>query len=218
MDFPSPELMDEEACYERLVEILHPEGRACPRCQSRQGFRVHRRTRAPVLDYHCSCGRVCNAFPQTVFRKTHRRPSEILLILRGIAPGTTRARLAHALNRHRQHLLHLRHPLQDPARQAADPLPLDDPVVEADERFQNAGEKRPPAHRPRRSAAATGQPATGPRQQGPRSAAGRRGGRTRFRGTPTSGRGALGPGHAPGVRATDDLAAGDGLQRRGGRL
>src|SRR5512135_781809 len=156
MDFPSPELMDEEACYERLVEILHPEGRACPRCQSREGFRVHRRTRAPVLDYHCSCGRVCNAFPQTVFRKTHRRPSEILLILRGIAPGTTTARLAHALNRHRQHLLHLRHPLQDPARQAADPLPLDDPVVEADERFQNAGEKGPPAHRPRRSAAATG--------------------------------------------------------------
>src|SRR5512142_1035176 len=90
------------------------------------------------------------AFPQTVFPKTHRRPSEILLILRGIAPGTTTARLAHALNRHRQHLLHLRHPLQDPARQAADPLPLDDPVVEADERFQNAGEKRPPAHRPRR--------------------------------------------------------------------
>ncbi len=112
MDCPITELRDEEACYERLVEILHPEGLAGPRCQSREGFRIHRRPRAPVLDYHCSCGRVFNTFTETVFCKTHRRPAEILPILRGIAQGTTTARLARELNRHRQHLLHLRHQLQ----------------------------------------------------------------------------------------------------------
>lgn len=158
MDFPIAEFMDEDACYQKIVAVLHPDGLACPRCRSRDGFRVHRRTRDPVLDYRCSCGRVFNAFTETVFHKTHRRPSEILLILRGIAQGTTTARLARELNRHRQHLLRLRHRLQEQALKAADPLPLDDTEVEADEMYQNAGEKRHPAHRPRRPAASPGQP------------------------------------------------------------
>ena len=163
MDFPIAEFMDEDACYQKIVVILHPDGLACPRCRSRDGFRVHRRTRDPVLDYRCSCGRVFNAFTETVLHKTHRRPSEILLILRGIAQGTTTARLARELNRHRQHLLRLRHRLQEQAMKAADPLPLDDTEVEADEMYQNAGEKRHPAHRPRRPAAAPGQPTAGAR-------------------------------------------------------
>jgi transposase-like protein len=145
MDFPITDLMDEDACYARLVTLLHPEGLACPRCQARDGLQVHRRTRAPVLDYQCrACGRVFNAFTGTLFHKTHRRPSEIVLILRGIAQGVTTARLARELGRHRQHLLRLRHRLQEQARRAADPLPLDDPVVEADELYQNAGEKGVP--------------------------------------------------------------------------
>ena len=150
--------MDEDACYQKIVAILHPDGSACPRCRSRDGFRVHRRTRDPVLDYRCACGRASNAFTQAVFHETHRRPSEILLILRGIAQGTTTARLARELKRHRQHLLRLRHRLRDAALEAADPLPLDDSEVEADEMYQNAGEKRHPAHRPRRPAASPGQP------------------------------------------------------------
>jgi transposase-like protein len=150
--------------YQKIVAILHPDGLACPRCQSRDGFRVHRRTRDPVLDYRCSCGRVFNAFTETVFHKTHRRPSEILLILRGIAQGTTTARLARELNRHRQHLQHLRHRLQEQALRAADPLPLEDAAVEADEMDQNAGEKRPPAPRSRRPAASSWQPTARARQ------------------------------------------------------
>ena len=166
MDFPIAEFMDEDACYRKIIEILHPDGLACPRCQSRDGFRVHRRTRDPVLDYRCSCGRVFNAFTGTAFHKTHRRPTEILLILRGIAQGTTTARLARELNRHRQHLLQLRHQLQEQAFRAADPLPLDDPAVEADEMYQNAGEKRRPAPRPPGPAAAPGQQEAGARQMG----------------------------------------------------
>ncbi len=112
MDFPIADYMDEDACYEKLVDVLHPDGLACPRCGGRDGPKVHRRHRAPVLDYRCSdCGRVFNAFTGTAFHKTHRRPSEILLILRGIAQGETTARLARELRRHRQHLLKLRHRL-----------------------------------------------------------------------------------------------------------
>jgi transposase-like protein len=176
MDFPIAEFMDEDACYEKLVDLLHPDGLACPRCHARDGLRVHRRHRAPVLDYRCDgCGRVFNAFTDTAFHKTHRRPSEILLILRGISQGETTARLARELKRHRQHLLKLRHRLQESAFKAADPVPLDDAAVEADEMYQNAGEKRHPAHRPRGPAPAPRQQAAGARHHGRRPAPGRRG-------------------------------------------
>jgi transposase-like protein len=110
---PLADVTDESACYEALVALLHREGLACPRCRARDGLKVHRRHRAPVLDYRCAgCGRVFNAFTGTAFHKTHRRPSEILQILRGIARGEPTARLARALNRHRPHLLRLRHRLE----------------------------------------------------------------------------------------------------------
>lgn len=32
MDLPITDLMDEQACYERLVTWLHPEGWVCPAC------------------------------------------------------------------------------------------------------------------------------------------------------------------------------------------
>jgi transposase-like protein len=180
MDFPIAEFMDEDACYEELVDILYPDGLACPRCGGRDGLKVHKRHRAPVLDYRCDgCGRVFNAFTDTAFHKTHRRPSEILLILRGISQGETTARLARELKRHRQHLLKLRHRLQDRALKAADPVPLDDQAVEADEMYQNAGEKRHPAHRPRGPSAAPREQASGARHHGQRPAPGRRGGRPR---------------------------------------
>jgi transposase-like protein len=143
MDFPIAEYMDQDACYAKLVAVLHPDGLACPRCRSGDQLKVHRRYRAPVVDYRCeACGRVFNAFTGTEFHKTHRRPSEILLILRGIAQGTSTARLARELKRHRPHLLRLRHRLQALAMRAADSSPLaGDAAVEADEMYQNAGEK-----------------------------------------------------------------------------
>lgn len=219
MDFPIVDLMDEDACYARLLDLLHPDGLACPRCGGRDGLKVHRRHRAPVLDYRCTaCGRVFNAFTGTAFHKTHRRPSEIMLILRGIAQGETTARLARELRRHRQHLLKLRHRLQDLALKAADPLPLDDEAVEADEMYQNAGEKRCAAHRPGRPAATPGQQAAGSRQHGQRPAPGRRGGRPGVGPAPIAGRRPVRSVDVAGVRAADDLADGAGLHRRVGRL
>src|SRR5262249_41613186 len=66
MDFPITELMDEQACYERLVGWLHPDGMTCPRCHQPDRMVVHRRGRDPVLDFRCGhCHRVFNAFTGT---------------------------------------------------------------------------------------------------------------------------------------------------------
>ncbi len=37
MDFPIADLMDEDACYAKLLAWLHPDGLACPRCGSPRG-------------------------------------------------------------------------------------------------------------------------------------------------------------------------------------
>ena len=73
MDFPIAELMDEDACYAKLLHWLHPDGLACPRCGARDGLGVHRRHRAPILDYRCkACRRVFNAFTGTALQGTQR--------------------------------------------------------------------------------------------------------------------------------------------------
>lgn len=157
MDFPLDGLMDEQACYDFLVDALHPDGLACPRCGDREHAAVHRRNRDPVLDYQCGvCGRVYNAWTGTELQKTSLRPSQAVLFLRGVCYGTSTAQLARELGRHRQNLLRLRHRVQARAQCLRMPEPMPDDIVEADEAYQNAGEKRDPARRPGRSAATPG--------------------------------------------------------------
>jgi len=181
MDFPLDDLMDERACYERLVALLHPGGLACPRCGAADGLGIHRRHRAPVIDYQCGhCGRVFNAFATTPLRGTRRPPSQLLLIVRGIARSEPTARMARELSCDRKHLLEMRHRLQERARLAVDRNPLGDAVVEADECYVNAGEKGHPAPRPGRPAAAPGQPPSRPRHLRQRPAAGGRRRRARL--------------------------------------
>jgi transposase-like protein len=175
MDFPIVDFLDQHACYSKLVDLLHPGGLACPRCGSRDGLEVHRRHRDPVLDLRCAgCGRVFNAWTGTSLQGMRRRPAEILLILRGFAQGVTTARLARELGCDRMKLLALRHRLQGHALAGMDRDPLGDAAVEADEMYQNAGEKRHPAPRPRGPAAASGQQAARPRHLRQRPAAGGR--------------------------------------------
>jgi len=83
-----------------------------------------------------------------------RRPSQLMLIRRGFAQGVSTARLARELARGRMKLLAFRRALRGNALIASDRSPLPD----ADEMYQNAGEKRHPAHRPRRPAASSRQP------------------------------------------------------------
>ena len=153
MDFPLAPLMNEETCYRKLLTLLHSRGLACPRCGRSEHLLVHRRHRAPVVDYRCGgCGRVFNAFTGTSLHGTHRRPSELVAILHGISRGQSTASLARELGCGRSHLLQLRHRWQERSAQAPWDA-LADPVVEADEMYQNAGEKRRAASRSPRSAA-----------------------------------------------------------------
>lgn len=156
MDFPIAELMDQDACYRRLLDWLHPDGLACPGCRGTDAY-VQRSYRAPVLDYRCRrCGKVYNAFTGTAFAGTRRRPSELVLILRAVAQGISTARLARELGCSRPHLLELRHKLQANALAGLDRTPPPDDHVEADEMYQNAGEKgrkhADPSDPPRRRA------------------------------------------------------------------
>ncbi len=163
MDFSLSDYLDEGACYTKLVALLHPDGLACPRCGERQHLGVHRCHRAPLVDFQCGgCGRVFNAFTGTSLQGTHRRPSQLLMILRGVAQGTPTAQMARELGCDRKELLALRHRLQERARLHLDRNPLDDDVVEADEMYQNAGERRGPARRTRRPAAPARQQPEGP--------------------------------------------------------
>jgi transposase-like protein len=177
MDFPIRDLMDQGACYHKLLDLLHPGGMACPRCGTHDGHTVHRRRPdSPVIDYRCNdCGRCFNLYTGTTWQGTHKSPATILLILRGIAQGVPTAQLARELGLSRPHLLDLRHEIQARALAGADRTPLPDATAEADEMYQDAGEKRGPAYGPRRPTAVTRQPVPGPRHLGHRSAAGARG-------------------------------------------
>jgi transposase-like protein len=149
MDFPIVDLMDQTACYQKLMGLLHPEGLACPRCAARDGLNVHRRRGdSPVVDYRCKgCRRVFNLYTGTRWQGTHFGPATILLILRGITQGVSTAQLARELGLSRPHLLDRRHQIQAGAWAACDRSQLPDDHVEADEMYQNAGEKRAAASR-----------------------------------------------------------------------
>jgi transposase-like protein len=178
MDFPIADLMDEDACYAKLLGWLHPDGLSCPRCGARDGLHIHHRHRAPILDYRCkACRRVFNAYTGTALQGTQRRPVELVLIIRGFAQGVPTAQLARELECDRSELLDFRHRLQEAACRGLDRTPLGDVTTEADEAYQNAGEKRRATPRPRRPAATARQQGAGARHLGHRPATGLRGGR-----------------------------------------
>ena len=166
MDFPIADLMDEDACYAKLVALLHPDGLACPRCRPPTASASTAAT-AP----RCSttgatgCGRVFNAFTGTALPGTHRTP-----VADRADPPRRRPGRAHGPAGPRAGLRP-----QAPARAAPAPCrshaerwldrnPLGDAVVEADEMYQNAGEKgrRTPTPTTRRGGGPTAGGATAP--------------------------------------------------------
>jgi transposase-like protein len=152
IDFPITDLLDDSACSAWLEQYLHPTGLACPRCHSseRRLFRSH----AFFPTYRCrNCQRTYTILTDTVFQKTRQRPSTIVLLLRGIAKGESTARLSRELNLDRKRLGELRQQIQS---NLYDTLPgelMQGTAFEADELYQNAGEKKYAASRSRRPAA-----------------------------------------------------------------
>jgi hypothetical protein len=50
MDFPIEDLMDQAACSQRLLDLLHPGGLACPHCGGGAHTVHRRRPDSPVVD------------------------------------------------------------------------------------------------------------------------------------------------------------------------
>ena len=78
---------------------------------------------------------------------THYNEVQMVQLLHGIAAGKPTAQLAREMGVDRKWLLIRRHQLQALGSQARSQEPLPEGVVEVDEMYQNAGEKRRTASR-----------------------------------------------------------------------
>jgi len=153
IDFPIADLLDPAACKQWLAQHLHPGGLRCPVCQSEQR-RVARRAGA-FEGYRCrACDGYYTLLSGTACAKTHQPPATLVLLLRGIAKGESTARLARELKLSRKHAPTLRQRVQRNLYEQQPHDVLAEAVFEADELYQNAGEKKHPAPRPPRPAAA----------------------------------------------------------------
>ena len=150
MDFPLGDLLDPQRCYDFLASVLHPHDFGCPNGHPLDDAFVHKRDRAPILDYRCkTCGRCFNILTGTVLQGTKYNEVQVIQLLHGIADGKPTAQLAREMGVDRKWLLIRRHQLQFLASAARPKRPLADAVVEVDEMYQNAGEKRRMASRSR---------------------------------------------------------------------
>jgi transposase-like protein len=150
IDFPITELLDDSASLMWLERHLHPDGLHCPRCRStaRRLFRAQ----GDFPAYRCrACDGYYTLLTGTVFAKTRQRPATLVLLLRGVAKGEPTARLARELGLSRKQLHTLRQRLQTHVNATAPIHIMRGTAFEADELYQNAGEKKHPASRPHRS-------------------------------------------------------------------
>jgi transposase-like protein len=145
MDFPITNLMSEKASTEWIMEYFHPQGLRCPHCEAgwaeAREFRSTRRSELTV--YRCRrCRGIYNLYSGTIFEGRQLRPAQVVLLVRGVLKGESAATLARELGMSRTTITELRHLIQANAAHLQTETRLEDNVVEADELFQNAGEKR----------------------------------------------------------------------------
>ena len=69
MDFSLIDYLDEGACYAKPVELLHPDGLACPHRGEKHRPGTHRRHRDSVLDSQCGAyGRIADCIVRSDMR------------------------------------------------------------------------------------------------------------------------------------------------------
>jgi transposase-like protein len=152
LDFPITDLMDDATCLSWLEQHLHPQGFRCPHCGSADR-RTFRDQAFPA--YRCrTCDGYYTLVSNTVFAGTRQRPATVIMILRGIAKGESTARLARELNLDRKRLGEIRQQIQTNLYETLPTDILPGTAFEADELYQNAGEKKYAPSRPGRPAAA----------------------------------------------------------------
>jgi transposase-like protein len=141
IDFPITDLLDDSICLIWLKRYLHSDGLRCPHCRNAE--RRLFRPQQPFPAYRCrGCDCYYTVLTGTVFAKTRQRPATLVLILRGIAKGEPTARLARELGLSRKQLHTLRKRLQANLNATAPTEAMAGAAFEADELYQNAGEKK----------------------------------------------------------------------------
>jgi len=141
IDFPIDDLLDPPACKQWLERHLHPEGLRCPFCQATQR-RVARRA-SQFEGYRCQqCDGYYTLLSETIFAKTRLSPAKLVLLLRGIAKGESTARMARELQTSRKQVHVLRQRVQRNLCESQPTEVLTGAAFEADELYQNAGEKK----------------------------------------------------------------------------
>jgi transposase-like protein len=146
IDFPITELLDDATCVAWLEQHLHPTGLACPRCQSTDRRLFRRHEHFPTYRFR-NCQRTYTILTGSLFEKTRQSPATIVLLLRGIAKGESSARLSRELGLDRKRQGELPQQIQI---NLYDTLPgelITGTAFEADELYQNAGEKKYAASR-----------------------------------------------------------------------
>lgn len=145
MDFPITDLMSEKASEEWIVEYFHLHSIRCPHCGAAwaEASEFRRTKRSELTVYRCRrCRGIYNLYSGTLFEARQMRPAQVVLLVRGVLKGESAATLARELGMSRTTITELRHLIQANAAQLQSETALNDNVVEADELFQNAGEKR----------------------------------------------------------------------------
>ena len=141
IDFPITELLDDATCLAWLEQYIHPNGFVCPHCGSANRRLFVRRQAFP--GYRCrACDHYYTLLTNTAFAKTRQRPATLVLLLRGIAKGEPSARLARELGLSRKQLYTLRLRVQENVADTAPSDVMTGTEFEADELYQNAGEKK----------------------------------------------------------------------------
>jgi transposase-like protein len=154
IDFPITELLDASICMIWLERHLHPDGFVCPRPHCGSSNRRLFRQQKHFPAYRCrDCDGYYTLLTNTAFEKTRQSPATLVLLLRGITKGETTARLARELGLSRKQMYTLRQRVQTNLNETAPTGLMEGTTFEADELYQNAGEKKHAASRRGRSAA-----------------------------------------------------------------
>lgn len=145
MDFPIINLLSHKQSQQWLEEHFHPEGLKCPRCGAsrEQAFEFRQTECSQLTVYRCrQCGQTYNLYSGTIFARRQLTAPQTVLLMRGVLQGESSAQLSRELGLSRRTVMRIRQPIQRQAEQAQAKTPLSDTQTEADEMFQNAGEKR----------------------------------------------------------------------------
>jgi len=89
MEFPKLDFADEEACFEALLELVHPGGLRCPHCGQQEGLHIHGHHKHNCTPYYrCSrCRQKFSPWAGTVFEGTHHSPSDLWRIIQRLTAG-----------------------------------------------------------------------------------------------------------------------------------